>query len=269
MEFTLKDKYTIKDLLVIVEVLRAPNGCPWDREQTHQSIRKNLIEETYEVAEAIDLDDSSLLCEELGDLLLQIALHTEMEKELGNFTFDDVCNEICQKLVYRHPHVFGAKKVGSTQEVLHNWEQLKNTEKGRITAKDRLDSVPQNLPALMRAEKLQKRADDFGFFYKEATFALKDLQNEVDELNQAMQENSNIENIEGEIGDVLFSATNTARMLGIDAEEALTKSSNRFVSRVKKIEEISQENGDELKTLSVEERDRLWKKAKMILEQKK
>ena len=142
MEFELKARYDIGDLVEIIAVLRAPNGCPWDREQTHASIRKNLIEETYEVAEAIDTNDTGLLLEELGDLLMQVLMHAQMEAEQGHFTFDDVCNEVSQKLVYRHPHVFGDVTANDSDTVLRNWEDLKNAEKGRQTAADRLESVP-------------------------------------------------------------------------------------------------------------------------------
>lgn len=259
VEFIKKENYTIEDLLAIVEILRAPGGCPWDREQTHHSIRKNLIEESYEVVDAIDQEDDALLREELGDVLLQIVLHTQMEQEQGNFSFDDVCNEICQKLVYRHPHVFGEVQANDTAQVLENWEALKNLEKGRETVADRLDSVPISFPALMRAEKLQKRADAFGFGYESPNAALQDLRSETVELEQAMQEN---ENIVGEIGDVLFSAANVARILGVDAEEALTQTSNRFAQRVKMVEQMSTSQGKTLESLTDEERSTFWQQAK-------
>lgn len=262
MEFEQKIRYNMQDLLRIVEVLRAPGGCPWDRKQTHESIRSNLIEETYEVAEAIDDKDTALLCEELGDLLLQIVLHTQMEQEAGRFTFDDVCNGICQKLVYRHPHVFGGAQADNTEQVLKNWEALKNAEKSRVTAADRLDSVPKNLPALMGGQKLQKRADEFGYGYPGPEVAMADLKDEVAELEAAFETDGSVPH---EIGDVLFSAANVARLAGIDAEEAMTQSSRRFAARVKKCEQLAKEQGLVLQQLDAARRDQLWKQAKQAL----
>lgn len=265
MEFAQKQRYDIQDLVEIVHILRSPGGCPWDREQTHASIRQNLIEETYEVAEAIDLADDHLLCEELGDLLLQIALHAEMEAETGRFTFDDVCDGICKKLIYRHPHVFGEGQDLSTRQVLKNWEALKNTEKGRETAADRLDSVPQSLPATMRAAKVQKRAGDFGFTYPNAEAALLDLESEVRELREAIAQGSGQA---GEAGDVLFSAVNVARLVKCDAELALTQSTNKFAARVKAVEAMAQTSGKTLEGLDAETLDAYWKQAKAEEQQK-
>jgi tetrapyrrole methylase family protein/MazG family protein len=208
MAFEQKEKYYVDDLVAVVRRLREPGGCPWDMEQTHASIRKNLLEEAYEVAEAIDDEDSSLLCEELGDLLLQIVLHARMEEEAGRFSFDDVCDGICKKLVYRHPHVFGDVVANDTDTVLQNWEALKNEEKSRDTVADRLDSVPKNLPALMRAEKLQKRAE------------------------QALGK-EDASDARAEIGALLFSVVDLARRMNVDAEEALIETSKQFVSVVK------------------------------------
>lgn len=260
MDFEYKENYTIQDLLAIVQILRAPDGCPWDREQTHQSIRKNLIEETYEVADAIDQRDTHLLCEELGDLLLQVALHVQMETEAGRFTFEDVCDGICKKLIYRHPHVFSSQPANlSTGQVLQNWEALKNAEKGRETAADRLDSVPAALPALMRSEKVQKRAAAFGFAYQNTQAAFEDLVREVEELREALQTG---EGQAGEVGDVLFSAVNVARFVGVDAEEALTQSCDKFADRVKCSEAMANAQGKRLEEVRADERDALWKAAK-------
>lgn len=262
MEFVRKKKYDIGDLVHIVQILREPGGCPWDREQTHTSIRSNLIEETYEVCEAIDLADQVLLCEELGDLLLQIVLHTRMEQEAGTFNFEDVCDGICQKLIYRHPHVFEAEEQISTETVLDNWETLKNAEKGRESARDRLESVPASLPALMRSQKVQKRAGKFGFGYNGVAAALADLEDEVCELREAIETGANVD---GEVGDVLFSAVNVAQKAGTDAEESLTRSCERFVSRVEKVEELAAKGyGKALGEISDAERDLLWKEAKRL-----
>ena len=259
MEFEWKKDYTVQDLFDVVRLLREPGGCPWDREQTHESIRKNLIEETYEVVDAIDQQDAHLLCEELGDLLLQIVLHARMEEEAGRFTFDDICDGICKKLIHRHPHVFGTQKASSAEQVLDNWEKIKNQEKGRESAKDRLDSVPQSLPALMRSTKLQKRALDYGFSYKDVNGALQDLESEIAELKEAIRLQQSIEN---EVGDVLFSAVNVSRELHIDAEEALTSSANRFSQRVKAVEALALTDGENPRQLNDEQLDAYWQKAK-------
>ena len=218
---TQKERYNMEDLLEIVALLRDPeNGCPWDKVQTHTSIRKNFIEETYEVADAIDLADASLLCEELGDVLLQVALHTRMEEEQGAFTFGDVCTGICKKLIYRHPHIFGDAGAQTPDEALQNWEALKRREKHREGAGDDLDSVPAALPALMRSRKVAKRAADHGFTYPDAQAAIADLEQELTELKQAVAQGS-ADAQQEELGDVLFSAANVSRFLDCDAEEAL------------------------------------------------
>lgn len=272
MDFVFKDRYGIGDLLEIVRILREPGGCPWDREQTHASIRQNLIEETYEVADAIDQNDAHLLCEELGDLLLQIALHTQMEREAGTFTFDDVCDGISKKLIYRHPHVFGNLDVNGTDEVLRNWEDLKNAEKQRETAAQRLDSVPASLPALMRSAKLQKRAAAFGFCYPGVDAALADLDSEVEELKAELApgapQDGARQRIAGEVGDVLFSAVNVARMLGIDPEEALSGSSNTFADRVKRAEQLAGKDGKTFADLDEAALDAYWKEAKRLQREK-
>lgn len=263
VSFTQKDRYNAADLLQIVALLRAPGGCPWDREQTHQSIRMNFIEETYEAVEAIDLADPHLLCEELGDVLLQVALHCQIEAEQGVFSFEDVCDGICKKLIYRHPHVFGDTVAQSTGEVLRNWNALKNKEKGRDTAKAELESVPACLPALMRAAKVQKRAAGYGFAYKTIDAALADLESELAELREALRTG---QNLPGEAGDVLFSAVNVARMAKVDAEQALGAATGRFTARVAACEDLAAGQGKALKDLSADELDELWRKAKQALQ---
>ena len=194
VDFERKQRYNAQDLVRIVALLRDPvNGCPWDKEQTHESIRSNFIEETYEALEAIDLADAHLLEEELGDVLLQVALHCQMEAEKGVFDFDAVCDGICKKLIYRHPHVFGDTVADTTGQVLANWEALKNAEKERTTAKSRLESVPAAFPALMRAAKVQKRAGAYGFAYPDAAAALADLESELAELKEAMASGGDVQ----------------------------------------------------------------------------
>lgn len=257
MGFTPKERYDAQDLIRIVAQLRAPQGCPWDREQTHASIRMNFIEETYEAVDAIDQNDAHLLCEELGDVLLQVALHSQMEAEKGTFSFDDVCDGICKKLIYRHPHVFGDQSAATTGQALANWEALKNAEKGRATAEDRLESVPRSFPALMRAAKLQKRAGAYGFAYQQPGDALNDVKDELAELEQAMQGQGNAAE---EAGDLLFAAAGLACALGADPEQVLTGASDRYQSRVIRCEELA--GSDALAGLSDEERRALWKQAK-------
>ena len=260
MEFRRKERYTAQDLVRIVALLRDPaDGCPWDKEQTHQSIRSNFIEETYEVLEAIGLADAHLLEEELGDVLLQVALHCQMEAEKGVFDFDAVCDGICKKLIYRHPHVFGDTVAETTDQVLSNWEALKNAEKARTTAKSRLESVPAAFPALMRAAKVQKRAGAYGFAYPDAAAALADFESELAELKAAMASG---EGVEWELGDVLFAAVNLGRMLGQDSEQALSRATTRFQNRVIACEAQAQAEGRALEDASPAELDRYWKAAK-------
>ena len=263
VDFTEKSSYGIQDLLDIVAILRSEDGCPWDRAQTHASIRKNFIEETYEAVDAIDQQDAKLLCEELGDVMLQVALHCQMEAEQGTFTFEDVCDGICKKLIYRHPHVFGDSELKSTGEVSKAWEMLKNKAKGRTTAQADLESVPGCLPALMRAGKVQKRAAGYGIAYPDLAAAVRDLDEEVAELKQAAATGVNLA---GEVGDVLFSTTNLARMCQVDAEEALTGTTNRFAKRVTVCEQLAKAQGRDLKSLSGEELDTLWEQAKQQLQ---
>lgn len=176
-----KEKYGIQDLLQIMQILRGENGCPWDKEQTHKSMRRDMLEEAYEVCEAIDLEDRELLKEELGDVLLQVVHHARIEQEQGNFDFEDVCDGICRKLMVRHPHVFSDVQVSGTEEVLNNWDKIKQQTKGQTTGSETLTSVPKTFPALMRAQKVQKRAGKLGFNYPDIYWAMDDLNSELDE----------------------------------------------------------------------------------------
>ena len=250
--------YTFQDLIDVTEKLRSENGCPWDRAQTHESLKEFLKNECQEVIDAIDNGDMENLCEELGDVMLQVALHSQMEAEKGTFTFDDVCDGICKKLIYRHPHVFGEESAAATTgQALANWEALKNAEKGRATANDRLESVPRSFPALMRAAKLQKRAVAYGFAYQEPEDALNDVTDELAELEQAMQGQGNAAE---EAGDLLFAAAGLARALGVDPEQVLTGASDRYQSRIIRCEELA--GSEALAELSDEERRALWRQAK-------
>ncbi len=263
VEFERKESYNINDLVEIMRLLRAPGGCPWDAEQTHESIKKNLIEETYEVIEAINKQDDELLCEELGDLLMQVIFHSCMEDEKNVFDFEDVCDGICKKLIERHPHVFGETQITGVDDVLTNWDSIKRKTKGQKTTTQSMLSVPRELPALMRATKLQKKAADVGFDWSDVSGALDKLQEEIDELRQAV-ENNDSENMSEELGDVLFSAVNVSRFIKSDAEEALTAASDKFLARFTVVEKLAEERGIDMKSSSLEELDKLWDEAKTV-----
>lgn len=257
-------RFDINDLLDIVALLRSENGCQWDKVQTHQSIRSSLIEETYEAADAIDKSDVPALKEELGDVLLQVVFHAQIEREKDSFTFDDVCDGICRKLITRHPHVFGEVKADTPDEVLKNWDEIKMAEKSQKTYSDTLLSVPDAFPALMRAQKIQKRAAKAGYDFKTPADAMDKLCEELDELKEAIATDGNSDILD-ETGDLLFSAVNISRLLGIDAEEALGRSSDKFVKRFCSTENMALKSGKALSDMSDEDRDRLWEAAKEVL----
>lgn len=263
-DFEFKPTYGMDDLLKIMQILRLPDGCPWDREQTHESIKKNFIEETYEVVEAINKNDSHLLCEELGDVLMQVVFHAEIENEKGVFNFSDVTDGVCKKLIERHPHVFSDVTVNSTDDVLTNWDAIKSKSKNRKSQTDKLLSVPRELPALMRAQKLQEKAKKVGFDWDDVSGAVDKIKEETAELQKAIQL-SDTENAEEELGDLLFSAVNTARFLKIDAEEALTKSSDKFLKRFSVVEQLAKERSIDMENTSLQELDKLWDEAKIII----
>lgn len=261
VEFEQKDKYGIDDLISIVTLLRAPGGCPWDRAQTHTSIKKNFIEETYEVIEAINQNNTPGLKEELGDVLLQIALHCEMESEQGNFDFDDVCNDICQKLIIRHPHVFGDVNADNVDDALSNWEAVKLKTKGMNKLSQSLSAIPVELPALMRAQKVQEKASKAGFDWKDSEGAFSKIYEEINELNIAI-DRDNSPDIEEEFGDLLFSCVNVSRFIGVDSEDALKNATDKFIRRFNVVEQLAEEKGISMKDASLEELDLLWNKAK-------
>jgi len=264
-QFLARERFTTEDLRRIVAVLRAPGGCPWDAQQTHASIRKNFIEETYEAVEAIDKADDTLLCEELGDVLLQVGLHTQIASERGSFNWDDVTDGICRKLIERHPHVFGDVSVTGVENVLSNWDAIKRRSKGQGSAAQAMDSVPRELPALMRAQKLQSKAAKAGFDWREEAPLRRlelDLLGEIEELREALL-NGDLDHACAELGDVIFSTVNIARKIpGCDAEEALTGASDRFSARFAFVEQRAIAEGINMQEASMEELDRLWKTAK-------
>ena len=251
--------YGFEDLITVVEVLRSEEGCPWDREQDHKSIRRDFIEETYEVIEAIDTENPELLREELGDVLLQVTFHAQIETEIGRFTIEDVANDICVKLIHRHPHVFGDVEADTSEKVLSNWEKIKSEEKERVTVTDKLRAIPPMLPALMRAEKVGKKASCFDFVDAESVMAK--VYEELDELKEAMAE-GRAEHIEEEMGDLLLTVTSLCRKIGVESEVALSKATNKFIDRFEKIENAVIAEGKNINELSMTELDAIWDKNK-------
>ncbi len=262
--FEIKDEYNIEDLIRIVQVLRAPGGCPWDREQTHQSIKKNFIEETYEVIEAINKDDAEGLREELGDVLLQVLLHCQMESEKGVFDFNDVANDLCKKLVVRHPHVFGEKSAQNEAEALERWDEIKLKTKGMKKQGEAMIKVPREFPALMRAQKIQEKAAKAGFDWNDENGAIEKLFEEINELKTALS-GGNQNEISDEMGDVLFSCVNISRFAKSDAEESLSASTDKFLSRYLIVEELAEQRCVNMKQASIEVLDELWDEAKIII----
>ena len=261
VDFNFKDRYGIDDLIEIVKLLRSENGCPWDKEQTHKSIRMDFLEEVYEVIEAIDFDSEEMLREELGDVLLQVVFHSQIETEKNSFDFSDVTDDICKKLIVRHPHVFGEVSVESSEDVLKNWDSIKKETKGQETFTDTLKSVPRVFPSLLRASKLGKRASRANLDFKDADSAFESLKNEVEELSDAMKSDDSAQ-ISEEIGDVIFSAVNVARKLNLNAEELLTQANEKFISRFEKVEQMAVGNNENMQYLSSDKLDEYWNKVK-------
>ena len=258
-----KEHYSYQDMLEIMRILRAPGGCPWDAEQTHESIRRNFLEETCEAVEAIDKGDMPALCEELGDVLMQVIFHAQMEAEAGGFTIQDVIDGLCRKLVYRHPHVFSDVKVKDSEEVLVNWEALKRKEKAQRSTADAIDAVARTLPALWRAEKMESKAAKAGFAWPEGSDgALRKLEEEVGELRAAVESGSvdGRHGVREEVGDVLFMAAQVAQSHGVDPEAALHAACDKFARRFRGVEEGAR--GTPLSQFREEELLALWRAAK-------
>ena len=259
INFTRKPRYGYDDLLEIIRLLRSPEGCPWDKVQTHESIRRGMLEEAYEAAEAIDTGDTALLKEELGDVLMQVVFHADIEKDAGRFTMDDVCDGVVRKLLYRHPHVFGGGQAKTADTVPASWDKLKRQEKGQKTTADALDAVARSLPGTWRAEKLQRKAADAGFDWRDVSGALDKLDEETAELRRAVETHTNIQD---ELGDVLFAAVKVGRFCGIDPEEALHGTCEKFIRRFRAMESAAAESGRALSDLTLEEMTALWNGAK-------
>lgn len=259
--FQFKDNYNIEDLLRIMEILRGPGGCPWDAEQTHESIKKDLIEETYEVIEAINKQNPVMLQEELGDLLMQVVFHSRLSQEAGEFAFAEVCDGICKKLIERHPHVFGEVSVSDTDEVLSNWDAIKRRSKEHVTTTQAIDSVPRELPALMRSAKIQHKAAKAGFDWPDIAGAMDKIPEETQELKQAIASGDQAA-VADELGDLLFAVVNVSRFVHVDAEEALTAATDKFRNRFAAVETLANQRGIDMKTTPIEELDRLWDEVK-------
>ena len=246
------------DLVNIVEKLRSPEGCPWDKEQTHESLLPYFLEEAYEVIESVELKEWETLKEELGDVLLHILLQAKIADETNKFNISDSLEVINNKLVNRHPHVFGDDNIDASVEAKQNWEDIKHVEKKR---KSRLDGVPNKLPALVRAQRLQEKASYAGFDHDNIEDAWEKLNEELNELKSA-QEKRDIENIKEEIGDVLFSVVNLSRFFDIPAEDMLRKTNRKFITRFQTIERELKDKGKKLENSNLEEMEKIWEKSK-------
>ena len=260
VDFENKPSYGLYDLKVLMGLLRGPGGCPWDSEQTHQSIRRNLLEEAYEAAEAIDEDETEHLLEELGDVLMQVVFHADIAEKAGRFDLDDIADATCKKLIRRHPHVFGEVKAKNGSESLFFWEEIKRKEKLHENVSDAMASVAKSLPALWRAEKIQKKAAKVGFDWPDHKGALESLHAELIELEGAIQSGQGIEE---ELGDLLFSAVNVARFFNADPERVLGLASEKFISRFARVESAARVEGLRLDEMSLEQMESLYQKAKL------
>ncbi|MCR5176605.1 MAG: nucleoside triphosphate pyrophosphohydrolase [Anaerovibrio sp.] len=259
--FLRKKEFDITPLKDIIHQLRSPGGCPWDIAQTHESIRINLLEETYEVLEAIDIGDNTLLCEELGDLLLQVVFHARMAEETGAFSMQDVVDGATEKLIRRHPHIFGDVQAADAGEAILTWEAIKKQEKKE--RKSVLDGVPSGIPALMGAQKLQHKAAKVGFDWEKIDDVWTKFKEEIDELKEAQRE-GDAGHIQEELGDVLFTAVNLARFLQVDSELALLECNRKFKARFGFVEEQVKSAGKDWTEWSLEELDNFWNKAKKL-----
>lgn len=245
----------------LIETLRGPNGCPWDKEQTPQSLRKFLVEEAYEALHAIDEEDWDELAGELGDVLLQIGLHAQIGKENGRFDIDDVCRKINEKLIRRHPHVFGDREVSGSDEVVRNWQQIKDEERGKTQDHSALDNTTPSLPALMYAMEVSRKAARAGFEWPDVEGVFDKMHEEIDELKTAIAEGKT-QNVEDELGDLLFTIVNIGRWVKVEPEEALRKMVKRFITRYRAMEDQARQDGMSTASLSAEQWDSYWNNAK-------
>ncbi len=250
-----------KELIEIMATLRGPEGCPWDKEQTPASLKPFLVEETYEVLEAIDEGVPAKVKEELGDLLFQIIFHARLAEEKGEFDMGDVLANITEKMIRRHPHVFGEKEAKTSGQVLVDWEIMKKSEKGYTTRKSILEGVPKELPALIRAHRLQERAARVGFDWERVEDVERKLDEEVSEFKKTL-EGKDTSRMEDELGDIFFALVNIARFIGVNPEDALRRTISKFISRFQYVEEAARKEGRELSDMTLAEMDALWDEAK-------
>lgn len=254
-----KQRYTFADLVAVMERLRSRDGCPWDKEQTHESLKRYLVEESYEVLEAIDDKDVDALYDELGDVLLQVVFHARIAQQQGEFDISDVTTAICAKMISRHTHIFGNAVAKSPDEVINNWENIKKGEKGQQTQTEVLQGVPKSMPALMRSGKVQHKAAHVGFDFSDVSQAFDKLFEEIEEVRQSSEGRERAE----ECGDLLFSAVNVVRLLGIEPETALQKATDKFISRFAVVEKIAAEENVDMQSCGMQKLDELWDKAKL------
>ena len=248
-------------LVDVVAMLRSDNGCPWDLAQTHESLKADLIEEAYELIEAIDAKVPKKICDELGDLLMQVMLHSQIATDRNEFGVDEVIENLTEKLVRRHPHVFGSAVATDENEVLENWEEIKRGEDGNKDRKSSLDGIPHSLPSLQRAEKIQKKASRAGFDWDTTEDVLPKLQEEIDEIEESIR-NDDITEIEMEIGDLLFSVVNLCRFLNVQPEEALRKSTRKFADRFQRMETTLERTNKTFKDYDLSTLDQIWEQVK-------
>lgn len=267
LDFEPKDNYDFSDFIKLIAFLRSEKGCPWDREQTHESIKMNLLEEAYELYEALEGVDEEHLIEELGDLLMQVLFHSRIAEESGRFNIDTVSDAACKKLVHRHPHVFSNVNVNDSDEVLQNWDNIKRRDRGQQKEHSAMNGISSALPALMRAQKIQSRAGKIGFDWPDVQGAFSKLEEEVSELKDGM-DNNNRENIAEELGDIIFSAVNVARFYNLDTEEVVLKSCEKFIKRFEYMEEKAESKGIKLGELSLSEMEEIYQQGRQELEGK-
>lgn len=259
LDFLCKESYDLRDFVALVSYLRSPNGCPWDQVQTHESIRRNFLEETYEACEAIDAGDLVHMREELGDVLMQVLFHTDIEREAGHFDIDDVADAACKKLVYRHPHVFRRDEPDAP-----DWDTMKQRERAQTTTAEAMDSVARSLPALWRCDKIQAKAAKTGFEWSDVHAALDKVDEETRELRAAVA-SGDTEAIGDELGDLLFAAVKVARFAGIDPEQAAHAACEKFIRRFSAMETAAANDGTALEQCTLAQMLTLWQQAKQTV----
>ena len=259
-----KKRYTFADLISVMDRLRSENGCPWDREQTHASLKRYLVEESYEVLEAIDDNDMNALYDELGDVLLQVVFHAKIGSQRGEFDVTDITSAICQKMISRHTHIFGTDIAETPDAVIDNWELIKREEKGQQNQTDVLKGVPKSMPALMRSGKVQHKAAHVGFDFREISEPIGKLREEIEEVEQDIADGRDLWE---ECGDMLFAAVNVVRLLGVEPEVALQKATDKFITRFGEVEKIALARNIDMKTCTIAELDEIWGEAKKKTEQ--